>query len=281
MATTFYPKEVVDEVFAAGGNFRTAAVLNPRLAKVRSADGGVVIEDGLWAFNSGVEHAGWVVLGIPVLDDAGNVVDRGAALIRLRKLNWSMTGTRSACAAAAEPASGSRMSSSRRSGSLSLAEPAGKTTRRRTWLVNRYIGSRMLHFLQSIWPCRANLALPGLGMAKAALDLFLQKSTKRAIAFTDYTSQADAAATHLLIGEASSKIDAAELILKRSLEELETTALSEKMSMQHRTRMWRDAGFASRLVWQAVDLLAGASEGSFARSSDRMNRIATRRTISC
>ena len=98
MASTFYPKEVVDEVYASGGKFRTAAVLNPRSAKVRRADGGIVIEDGLWAFNSGVEHAEWDVLGIPVHDEVGNVVDHGAALIPASQVvllhDWDTIGLR-------------------------------------------------------------------------------------------------------------------------------------------------------------------------------------------
>ncbi|WP_271898441.1 acyl-CoA dehydrogenase [Candidatus Phyllobacterium onerii] len=267
MATTFYPKEVVDEVFAAGGNFRTAAVLNPRSAKVRSADGGVVIEEGLWAFNSGVEHAGWDVLGIPFHDDAGNVVDRGAALIPASQVklvdDWDTIGLRGSGSTTVRVAD--VFVPTERIALLSKA--------RRENYASAYLTGEPLYRFPFVPFFAINLGLPGLGMAKAALDLFLEKSRGRGIAFTKYPKQDQAAVTHLLIGEVSSKIDAAELILKRSLEELETTALLGKMTMERRTRIWRDAGFASQLVWQAVDLLASASGGSFARTSDPMNRI--------
>jgi len=56
MAATLYPKHVVDEIFS-DGNFRTANVLSPRKVKTRRVDGGVLIEEGSWSFNSGVHHA--------------------------------------------------------------------------------------------------------------------------------------------------------------------------------------------------------------------------------
>jgi hypothetical protein len=36
------------------------------------------------------------------------------------------------------------------------------------------------------------------------------------------------------------------------------------MTLDERTRIWRDAGFASQLIWEAVNMLAGASGGSLA-----------------
>ena len=38
-------------------------------------------------------------------------------------------------------------------------------------------------------------------------------------------------------------------------------------------RIRRDAGFASRLIWEGIDLLAGASGGSFASVTNPLNRI--------
>src|ERR1700730_5115994 len=74
MAATLYPKHVVDDIFS-GGNFRTAGVLAPRKVKTRRVDGGGLIEEGSWSFNSGVQHAQWDILGIPIFDDAGQLVD--------------------------------------------------------------------------------------------------------------------------------------------------------------------------------------------------------------
>ena len=64
MLTTFYPKPVVDEVFDASEKFPVASVIMPRKVKTRTAKGGVTIEEGLWSFNSGIQHAQWDLLGI-------------------------------------------------------------------------------------------------------------------------------------------------------------------------------------------------------------------------
>ena len=85
MAATLYPKHVVDEIFS-GGKFRTAGVLAPRRVKTRRVDGGVLIEEGSWSFNSGVHHAHWDILGIPIFDDAGQFIDSGSALVQVSQV---------------------------------------------------------------------------------------------------------------------------------------------------------------------------------------------------
>lgn len=119
-----------------------------------------------------------------------------------------------------------------------------------------------------------NIVFPILGIAKAALELFLEKALHRRIAYTWYEKQDEAAITHLQAGEASAKIDAAELILRRSLDVLEADAASgTRMALEQRARIRRDAGAASQFIWEAVDLLAGASGGSFVYAKNPMNRL--------
>ena len=53
---------------------------------------------GQWYYNSGSWHADWATLGIPVVDEAGNVVDQGAALMPISELErqetWFVAGMR-------------------------------------------------------------------------------------------------------------------------------------------------------------------------------------------
>ena len=80
-----------------------------------------------------------------------------------------------------------------------------------------------------------NLVFPALGIAKAALELFLEKAPHRGIAYTWYEKQDEAAITHLQAGEASAQIDAAELMLRRSVDVLEASAASgTRMAATHR-----------------------------------------------
>jgi 3-hydroxy-9,10-secoandrosta-1,3,5(10)-triene-9,17-dione monooxygenase len=50
-------------------------------------------------------------------------------------------------------------------------------------------------------------------------------------------------------------------------------ASGTRMAREERARIRRDAGAASQLIWEAMDLLAGASGGSFAYTNNPMNRL--------
>ncbi len=267
MAATLYPKHVVDEIFS-GGKFRTAGVLAPRKVKTRPVDGGVLIEEGSWSFNSGVHHAHWDILGIPIFDDAGQFIDRGSALVPVSQVtllnDWDTIGLRG-------------------SGSTSVAVKDVFVPNERIALLSKtlredyastHLRDEQLYRLALVPFLVTKLVFPALGMAKAALELFLEKAPHRSIPFTSYEKQDEAAITHLQVAEASARIDGAELMLRSSVDELEASAAgSTRMTVEQRTRIWRDAGAASRLIWEAVDLLAGASGGSFAYAGNSMNRL--------
>jgi alkylation response protein AidB-like acyl-CoA dehydrogenase len=267
MAATLYPEHVVDEIFS-GGKFRTAGVLAPRKAKTRRVESGVWIEEGSWSFNSGVHHAHWDILGIPIFNDAGQFIDSGSALIPVSQVtllnDWNTIGLRG-------------------SGSTSVAVKDVFVPNERIALLSKtlqedYASSHLrddqLYRMALVPFLVTKLVFPALGMAKAALELFLEKAPHRSIPYTSYKKQDEAAITHLQVGEASAKIDAAELMLTRSVDELEATAASSiRMTVAQRARIWRDAGAASGLIWEAVDLLAGASGGSFAYAGNSMNRL--------
>ncbi|MCU1656696.1 MAG: oxidoreductase, partial [Pseudonocardiales bacterium] len=56
------------------------------------------------------------------------------------------------------------------------------------------------------------LAGPHLGLARAALDLVIEKASTRGIAYTFYDVQADAPITQLAVAKAAALIDVAELL---------------------------------------------------------------------
>ena len=115
---------------------------------------------------------------------------------------------------------------------------------------------------------------PALGMAKAMFEMFAIGTAKRGIAFTRYERQDEAGLTHVQIATASARIDAAEALLRRSVDSLETTATGgAPMPLEQRIRIWRDAGFATQLIWEAVDLMAGASGGAIVNAGNPMSRL--------
>jgi 3-hydroxy-9,10-secoandrosta-1,3,5(10)-triene-9,17-dione monooxygenase len=267
MAAAFYEKRVTDRVFS-DGNFRTAGVLAPRKVKTKRVQDGILIEEGLWNFNSGVYHAHWDILGVPIFDEAGRFIDSGSLLIPMSEVkllhDWDSIGLRG-------------------SGSTTVAVKDVFVPDERIALLSKilhedYASVHLRHeplYRFALIPFLATkLLFPVLGIAKAVLQLFLEKAPHRGIAYSWYDKQDEAPITHLQAGEASAKIDAAELMLRRSVDEIEASASAgTRMALKQRVRIRRDAGAANQLIWEAIDLLAGASGGSFAHANNPMNRL--------
>jgi 3-hydroxy-9,10-secoandrosta-1,3,5(10)-triene-9,17-dione monooxygenase len=267
IACTLYPKSVTDRIFSSPESL-VAGVVTPRSCKVRRAAGGYMIEDGMWSFNSGALQATWDLLGIPIVNDAGEMVDQGLALIpmqELEKLNdWDTVGLRG-------------------TGSISVKArnvfvPDAHVASLSAALAGDYPEDRASDdplYQAGFVPVLAGLiTFPALGIGQAALDTFMEKLPSRPITYSCYPRQAEAPITHLQVAEASAKIDAARLIVKHAFDEIGRAAASgEKLDFLSRARMRRDFGFVFRLIFEAVDLLASAGGGSLAHSGNLLNRL--------
>ena len=124
-------------------------------------------------------------------------------------------------------------------------------------------------------PAMANiLTYPIIGAALHMVEQFLEALPKRDIKLTMYTKASEAPVTHLQIGEATAKIDAAKLVIENAVREMdEWSHKSEYMPQLNRAKIARDTAYAERLVWEGVDLLASASGGSFSWLSNIGNRL--------
>jgi 3-hydroxy-9,10-secoandrosta-1,3,5(10)-triene-9,17-dione monooxygenase len=269
LAATLYPNQVVEKMFATHGGLRASSVLSSRKAIVHKVRGGYVIEQGIWHFDSGVYHANWNLLGIPMVDDAGKVVDDGLAAIPIEQVqildDWDTIGLRG-------------------SGSSSVAVrdvfiPAECVASISDAIKGCYGPSHLrdepLYRVAFIPFLAIVLVFPALGLGRAALEVFLEALPSRGIKYTWYEKQAEAAVTHLQVSEASAKIDAAEMIVERAVNDLDRNAEEgrEYMDILRRARIRRDTGFSSQLIYEAVDLLASASGGSFANALNPINRL--------
>ena len=267
LAATMYPQAVTDEMFGRPGGVRGCGVLPPRKAKVRKVNGGMHIDEGLWGFNSGVYHANLDMLGIPVLDDDGKVIDEGLAIVPMEKVeilnDWDTIGLR-----------GSGSSSvAVRDCFVPMERIASIPKAIQGQFNSRHLDDQPLYRLPFVPFLSLLLSFPQLGAGKGALDVFLEKMPSRGIQYTSYTKQAEAPVTHLQVAEASAKLDAAEAVIDRAIEAIEDAARAdESMEFNARAKVRRDAGMASQLIWEAVDTLASGCGGSFAASGNLVNR---------
>lgn len=269
LAATLYPEQVTDEMFAAPGGLRACGVLSSRKARVRKMPGGYLIEKGIWGFNSGVYHANWDLLGIPLVDDAGNVVDQGLAAIPIEQVqvldDWDTIGLRGTGSSGVSV--------------QNVYVPAERIASVPAAIEGRYgsthLRAESLYRVAFIPLLAIVLVFPALGAGRAALEIFLETLPNRGIQYTWYEKQAEATVTHLQVSEASAKIDAAECIVERAVNDLDRNAEEgrEYMDLLSRARIRRDTGFSSQLIYEAVDLLASASGGSLASAFNQVNRV--------
>jgi 3-hydroxy-9,10-secoandrosta-1,3,5(10)-triene-9,17-dione monooxygenase len=266
MASGLFPRHVADEVFAKPRN-RVAGVFSPRGVKARRAQGGIIVEQGIWFFNSGVYQADWDLLGVPMLNDAGEQIGAGVAVVPIGDVkllhDWDTSGLRG-------------------SGSTNVAmEDVFIPDERIVGLLACNDGRQQRAFpdaalyKSAFAPLMVScLAFPTLGAGMHMLEEFIQTLPKRDIKLTPYTKQGEAPVTHIMLGEATAKLDAAKLLLWKTTAEVDEWAeRGEYMPEADRGRLVRNSSYADQLVWEAVDLVASASGGSFSRRASVLNRV--------
>jgi 3-hydroxy-9,10-secoandrosta-1,3,5(10)-triene-9,17-dione monooxygenase len=230
-------------------------------ATTAPVDDGVVL-NGRWAFASGCLHSNWAVVGHPIVDAKGTMVDQGLALVPMHDLRiedtWFTAGMRG-------------------TGSNTLVATDVFVPSYRIISVPRAIeGDYATPFkdeplYRSAFIPILSLILVGplLGMARAALETVLQQVPKRSIAYTVYSKQIEAPTTQLQLALAAEKIDTAHLHAYRAAADIDQAAAAgvylDRLT-RARTRM--DTGYVARQCREAIEILLNVNgAGSFAESN--------------
>ena len=263
---SLYPRAVTDEIFAKPGT-RLSGVLMPRKAKTRRVAGGILIEEGMWMFNSGVYLADWDLLGIPLVNEQGDVIDHSIAAVPMSEVtilhDWDTIGIRGS-GSSSVTVKDVFVPDARLVSLPGLCQGINESGFKDEELYR----AAMIPVMAII------LVFPALGLGMHMLEEILVALPGKNIAYTAYTNQMEAPITHLQVGEASAKIDCAKLIVRKACEDIDLwAARREMMPYMDRARIRRDTGAAVQLIWEAVDLLASAGGGSFARRGNVLNRI--------
>lgn len=256
--TGLFPVAAQDEVFGADPNAKVSGVLAPTSESLR-VDGGWQVT-GKWYYNSGCWHSTWSVLGIPIADESGDVVDQGLALIPCSQLRvedmWYVAGMKS-------------------TGSNALiAEdvfvPEHRVIRVPAAVKGHYpsehTATEALYRSAFVPLLALVLVAPQLGMGRAALEYVVGKAAKKPISYTFYESQRDSVAFQLQIAEAARLIDTAHLHAYRAANDIdEAAARHEYPDFVTRARVRSDTGCVAESITSAIDILLSAhGAGSFA-----------------
>jgi alkylation response protein AidB-like acyl-CoA dehydrogenase len=261
-----FPDAVQDEIYVTP-DVKVCGTLSPGGVAV-PADGGYVV-NGRWGFISGALHADWqeIIAVTPMPDGQMMPV---MALVPMADLHvvddWHTSGLRG-------------------TGSVSTAAqdlfvPAERVIPLPAVLTERY--ASMLNASLPMYdkvPLLATAAATSVGsvvgMAKGALDTFMDRLPDRKITYTDYASQSEAPLTHLQLAEASLTIDEAEFHAHRLAGTVDAKgAAGETWTVLERVRARADLGAVVRLGKEAVDILFAASGGSSIYNGIPIQRIA-------
>jgi alkylation response protein AidB-like acyl-CoA dehydrogenase len=254
-----FPAQAQDEVFA-DPEPRITGVLTPS-STARKVDGGWQVS-GRWYFNSGSWWSTWAVLGVPLTDEDGEVVDQGLILVPIADLTiedvWFVTGMRgtaSNCLVAED-----------------IFVPSHRVMSVPAAIEGNYptpFTSETLYRSAFVPLLTLVLAGPQLGMGRAALNLVIEKAAKKPISYTFFETQAESVAFQLQIADAATKIDAGSLICYRAAADIDDAAArGEYLDYATRARVRADAAFAAQNVVEALTILMNLhGAGGFADSS--------------
>jgi alkylation response protein AidB-like acyl-CoA dehydrogenase len=202
------------------------------------------------------------VLGIPVTDENGEVVDQGLALIPRSDLEYEetwfvagMKSTGSNCLIAKDVfVPGHRIVS---------VPPAIEGSYATEFSDEAFYRSAFVPILALV------LVGPQLGLGRAALEIVRDKAAKKPISYTFYTAQADSVAFQLQLAEAAMLLDTAELHAYRAAADIdEAAARGVYPDFLTRARVRADTGWAVDHVLKAIGILLSAhGAASFAEAS--------------
>lgn len=241
-----FPDETQEEIYASRDP-RIAGVFSPTGTAARK-DGGFLV-NGRWPFNTGCHGATWTVLNVLVGELPTCMIAKSSDLTILD--DWYATGM---------SATGSN---------TVVAENVFVPDRRTMPLPS---------MLEGTYPARHNADNPyfnyplapvltvnaggtPIGIARGAMDAFLERLPGRGITYTTYTNKAEAPVTHLQMAEASLRIDSSTAHVRMATALLDQ-ATHGSLTMQERVKARAHIAYATGLAREATDILFYASGAS-------------------
>ena len=247
-----FPEEGQDDVYGGGAQSDGPDSI---VAGTLAAQGRAVpVENGWrvsgrWQFGSGVDHAPWCLAGATLTTSTPNDPKHVHVLVPRSDFviddTWHVLGLRG-------------------TGSKDIVLEDVFVPTHRSMATGTLFGGRSPAAARHATRVYLTPVLPGLavhiasavlGIARAALDLFIQETKPRTHAYTG-TSKAAKVGLQLRVAEAAGEIRAAELLLIDACEELERLAAGVTPSddVQRAWTKWQ-AAYAGKLCRQAVERL--------------------------
>lgn len=251
-------EQAQEDVWGAGGGLDSyISIVLATTSDAVSVEGGYQVT-GSWGYGTGSMNATWSLLGIPLKNDQGEVVDAGLALIPTADLsfedNWYVAGMKSTASV------------------MQVAEdvfvPEHRVFPLTAAVEGGYLGHNPEQTYQTVFIPSLFMKLigPHLGMGRAALDFVIAKAESKAIAYTSYDKQADSALFQAAVAKASVRLDAAEALAAQIADEIyEGAGRGYYAPYSERIAMRAKAGWIVDTITDMIsDLTTAHGSGGFA-----------------
>jgi 3-hydroxy-9,10-secoandrosta-1,3,5(10)-triene-9,17-dione monooxygenase len=232
----------------------------------RRVEGGFLVS-GQWPWSSGCLHADWGLVGVPVVDTAGKIVDQGFALIPMRQLSiketWFVVGMKG-------------------TGSNTIVAQDVFVPDHHVLLASDLLGGdyatpyKNEALYQSAFVPVVFIILigPQLGLAARALELVMEAADKRGIAYTSYETQASAPTVQLAVARAAMLVETAHLHAYRAAADIDNAARSGRpLDYVERARFRMETGYVAEAAREAIRILCSAHGASSFAESNPLQRI--------
>ncbi|MBV2155285.1 acyl-CoA dehydrogenase family protein [Kitasatospora sp. SUK 42] len=261
---SLYPDRTQEEVFSGGsvkisGGFTANGTLVP-------TEGGYLL-NGTWRFNTGCRGADWDLLATH-LERPGAEPEEVFALVPMSELTYADDWHVSAAAGTGSSTTTAKdvFVPAHRVASSEEAVLGTTGDRSNTGATGRNYGLISYVMAESV--------AAYIGMAKAALELFIERLPGRGIAYTNWTDQSQHPLTQIQVSIAANKIAAAEALSAGYLKLLQERAdAGEQPTWDEKATVRGQCGFAIQLVKEAVEALHTVSGASALSRSAHFQRF--------
>jgi alkylation response protein AidB-like acyl-CoA dehydrogenase len=266
VTSAVFPEPALEEIFAGNPSARFIGLLAPT-AEARASDGGFLV-NGRWGFASNCLHADWAMLTVPLPRGGGELepsliaVPMGELMVEETWFVAGMCGTGSNHVVATD----AFVPAHRTMGFGAVLSGQAQRDSANTSPV--YAENFVISAVHMV-------AAPVLGMAKAALELTLERlATPKLVSYTFYEDTREAPSTQLNLARAATLIDTASLLLDSWADRTVVASWSNaEFDLLERTRFRAHFGYAIDLCRDAMKLLMNVQGASGFAKANPIERV--------
>ncbi|MET9727313.1 acyl-CoA dehydrogenase family protein [Streptomyces zaomyceticus] len=261
-----YPDRAQEEIYAGNaGSLKVSGGFTPTGRATRTDDGFVL--NGSWRFNTGIRGADWNILAA-LVERSDDVHEEVYAVVRADEMTLADDWDVSAAAG-----TGSCTSSVK-----DLFVPAHRVVDGFEVLEGQVAGRAHTEGSGREYGLTAYVmalsAAAYLGMARAGLELFLDRLPGKGIAYTHWEEQRAHPYVQFQVAAAANKISAAQALADSWTGRMQAAAdAGERMSMNDRVEIRSQITYAVLLAKEAVDTLHSISGASVIQRSQPFQRV--------